>query len=124
MNLSKRIWFLVYVFLLIIFQSCGNDRQIESTKTLRIQVNNEPDILNPALSRVSVSTFIEHMMNRPLATWDDHNQSWIPVLVQSYRPRETVKGVEYPLALRREARWSDGHQVDLRDLMYTLKMGL
>lgn len=124
MNLSERIWFLVYVFLLIIFQSCGNDRQIESTKTLRIQVNNEPDILNPALSRVSVSTFIENMMNLPLATWDDHNQSWIPVLVQSYRPRETVKGVEYPLALRREARWSDGHQVDLRDLMYTLKMGL
>ena len=124
MNLSKRILVLVCFFLLALFQACMNNRATEITKTLRIQVNNEPDILNPVLSRLSVSTFIESMMNLPLATWDDQNKSWLPVLVQSYEPRKANEGVEYSLILRPEVRWSDGRRVNLTDMLYTLKMGL
>ena len=123
----KRInhgWDIISGFLLVLVFSCSQDEVPVQSNSLRIQVNNEVDILNPALSRLSVSTFIENQMSLPLAKWDEDGKEWIPVLVQSYQPHITKQGVDYPLTTRVQARWSDGHPISLNDILYTIKMGL
>ncbi|HLU92557.1 MAG TPA: ABC transporter substrate-binding protein [Membranihabitans sp.] len=117
-------WGLFSGLVLLLFWSCGQEAIPERSNLLRIQVSGEVDILNPALSRLSVSTFIEKQMLLPLAKWDNQTKTWIPVLIQSYQPRITRDGVDYPLTTRLQARWSDGHPVTLNDIVYTIKMGL
>lgn len=124
MNSQKYIFGTLILVQLIIFHSCQRDVSTQNTNILRIQVNHEPDLLNPALSRLSVSTFIESMITLPLAIWNNDELSWVPVLVESYQPQKNETGVEYSLIMRPEAQWSDGYPLTLRDLMFTMKMGL
>lgn len=124
MNLINHVWVIISLVLLISAFSCSQDEMPTESNSIRIQVNSGVDILNPALSRLSVSTFIENQMSLPLAEWDDENMNWVPVLIQSYEPRMTEKDVEYSLVIRPEARWSDGQPVQLDDILFTIKMGL
>ncbi len=124
MNWDKNLRGFATICILCIISSCSVDQITKSESRLRIQVNSEIDILNPALSRLSVSTFVEGQMALPIAKWDEKSQDWVPVLVQNYEPRITGDGVQYPLCLRPEARWSDGTPITIQDLEYTIKMGL
>ena len=112
------------IFLILLHQACSDGGLTQDTKTVRIQVRNEPDILNPALSRLSVSTSIEELMTMPLATWDSDRGEWQPILTGSFERKITETEINYPLLIRPEARWSDDQPITTRDLMLTLKMGL
>lgn len=124
MSLRKYIFGSLFSILLFALYSCQQNQPTQNTNILRIQVNHEPDVLNPALSRLSVSTFIESMISLPLATWNNDELSWVPVLIEAYDPHKTDDGVEFVLNLRPEAEWSDGQPLTGNDVMYTLKMGL
>lgn len=124
MNVKKYVWGISTFLVLYLASSCGVEEPPVVRTNLRIQVGNEIDILNPALSRLSVSTFVESQMTLPLAHWDEEDRRWIPVLVQSYNPRFTEQGVEYALRMRPQARWSDGTPITIQDLEFTIKMGL
>lgn len=116
-----------YVFILSLYfllLACQISEQRESTNILRIQIDNSPDKLNPALSRLSVSTFIEKLMYLPVARWNPTANKWDPVIVETYSPQVAESGIRYSLVVRKEARWSDGNPIAINDLLYTLKIGV
>ncbi len=124
MNMNKYVWGWVCLIMGCIILACNEEKPITQSRPLRVQISHEIDILNPALSRLSVSTFVESQLALPVAKWDESLRDWIPVLVESYKPEKTQDGVRYVLKLRPEARWSDGTPITVSDFLFTLKMGL
>ncbi|MBY5958283.1 hypothetical protein KUV50_09085 [Membranicola marinus] len=124
MKLCKFNFGSIFIVCLVAFYACQHHPPSQSTNILRVQVKHAPDIINAALSRLSVSSFIENTMSLPLAVWNEESMSWLPVLIDDYEPRKTKGGIDFMLHLRPEAQWSDGVSISTQDLMYTLKMGL
>jgi len=124
MKPNQLLWAIYTFGLLTLFQSCSQEPARSSSNTIRIQVANDVDILNPVLSRLSVSTFAENQLYLPLAKWDESSDQWKPVLVRSYHPQLSGDSVQYTLVFRPEAHWSDREKIDVEDLLYTVKMGL
>lgn len=105
--------------------ACQKGDSIKHTNTLRIQVPNSPDILNPVLSRTDVSRQIETLMYLPLAIFEGEENQWIPVLASEYSAESLTDGsAVYRMKMRPRATWSDGRTVTAEDVLFTLKMSL
>jgi len=110
---------------LFLTSSCQKESVSENTHTLKIQVAQSPDILNPVISRTNVSRQIEDLMFLPLARFDEDQSRWISVLTEKFEVTSSPdSGIIYKMRMHPEARWSDGEKIEIEDIVFTLKMGL
>ncbi|GAA5219519.1 ABC transporter substrate-binding protein [Membranihabitans marinus] len=116
--------FVCILFIVFNLFQCKDPVERSTLNVIKIQINSEPDILNPAISRKTVSSQIESQMYLPLAEIDDHTGEWIPILLNQWKVTHNDDGVRYELILNKDAYWSDGKAIDKADLIYTLVMGL
>lgn len=108
-----------------LFTACDSPSKDSSANLVTIQVSGGPDILNPMISRLSVSSEIESLLYLPLAFWDYTEDRWVPVLLEKFEPEKNeADDTEYRLQVRPEAAWSDGQPLTEEDLEFTLKLSL
>src|SRR5690625_451284 len=74
----------ITMLFLFLTSSCQKESVSENTHTLKIQVAQSPDILNPVISRTNVSRQIEDLMFLPLARFDEDQSRWISVLSEKF----------------------------------------
>lgn len=125
MNGRHLLFVFAFLSALCLTSACQNEDSFEHTNSLRIQVPNPPDILNPILSRTDVSRQIETLMYLPLAIYNGDENQWIPVLTKHYEVESLNDGgVIYRMTMHPDARWSDGELIKIDDVLFTLKMSL
>lgn len=125
MNGSPLLVIFVLLSVFALTPACQKGDSIKHTNTLRIQVPNSPDILNPVLSRTDVARQIETLIYLPLAVYEAKENQWIPVLTAEYSAESLTDGsAVYRMRMRPGAKWSDGRTVTAEDVLFTLKMSL
>lgn len=112
------------LFMLIV--GCRNEPE-QASFGVTIRLPNEPESLNPIVSRSIYASQIEGLVMPCLAEYDPVSMTLSPLLVteipvEEANPRQPDgKGSMFRLALRPEATWDDGKPVTSADYLFTLK---
>lgn len=106
--------------------SCKSDIKDDSF-VLRIRIQDEPDCLNPIVSKSSLATQIEVMIMPPLFEFDPSNpQQFSPILIQSLTQAQKINDsiTSYTYEIIPEAVWEDGTAVSAKDVYFTILAAL
>ena len=129
-SLFFRIFFFGSLLCLSVW-SCQSDvSSAQASDSLHIRITEEPDRLNPMLSKLAVSSQIENMTFLPLADFNPVTLELEPVLLVSH-PSETViqtgklqGSARYSMEILPEARWDNGTPVTGNDYEFTMRAAL
>ncbi len=129
MNTSYLIRF-CFIFFLFYFIACKSDQPSESSFTVRVRLNDEPDRLNPILSTTSGATHINKFIFQPLAEFNPFSMDYEPILLEDL-PLPTIiengpyKGeLKYLFKIRDEAKWDNDTPITGKDVVFTAKCAL
>ena len=108
------------------FSGCVSESDVNNDE-LVVRLGEEPERLNPIISRSSISHQIEYLIFQPLAEIDPISLEFeavllekMPMLVQDERDDLGVVD-RLDLRIRPGARWTDGTPVTYRDVLFTFK---
>jgi len=113
--------------LLLLIAGCRNE-PVRTSYAVTIRLPNEPESLNPIISRSIYASQIEGLVMPCLAEYDPVSMTLSPLLVTEIPVEETNpdpangKGSSmFRMTLRPEATWDDGQPVTSADYLFTLK---
>ena len=119
-------WLLTILSLLQLV-SCQKEAPPLNNAEIKIRLAQEPDRLNPMLSRQATSTEIERYMFSPLQDYDPQSLQFKPVLIED-PPKITAitegpfkGGLLYEMRILDSARWEDGEPITASDYLFTMK---
>ncbi len=122
--------------LAILAVGCGEDSNTQEKTTYdldrpineaRLQLDAEPDRLNPLLTTSNYSNTVISQIFQYLIALNPASMEFEPQLAQSRAVVEKITdgpyagGASYTFEIRPEARWSDGSAVTAEDYIFTLK---
>lgn len=122
--------FLPFLILVIGLGACSGPKQDLSMDRVVIRLAQEPNRLNPVLSRTSAEREVGEYLFLSLADYDPVTLELVPVLLTSLPSEREVKegnGRSYAvfdMEILPEAVWSDGTGMTGSDLEFTIKMAL
>lgn len=112
---------------LLLMAGCKS-KSTEDAFEITVLLQNEPDNLNPILSKSSYANQIEGLTITAMAEYDPITLKLTPFLLKEL-PVATPnpespggKGVKMDLEFRPEANWSDGKPITADDYLFTLKV--
>jgi len=91
----------------------------ESRADLRIANGTEPKSLDPQLITGNIESYIAGSLFEGLAYYDAKTVKPVPGAAESWDI--SPDGLRYTFHIRKNARWSDGHQVTAGDFVYSWK---
>lgn len=121
---NRRLWIALWACIATVPAGAGTTPQPRSGGQVVIGIQQEPDILNPALTSMISSEDVLAVLNATPLDVDDHGKL-IPILAEEVptvgnggisRDGKTVR-----LRFRRNAKWHDGQPVTSTDLKFTWK---
>lgn len=119
-------WLVRTCFCLLAFAGCKSV-STDDTFEITVLLQNEPDNLNPILSKSSFASQIEMLLIPPMAEYDPLTLQFSPFLL-SELPTPVPnpdspggKGTKLDIHIRPEANWADGKPITAQDYLFTLK---
>lgn len=122
----KNIHGFIFLFAILYLCGCQNTPATQNNELI-IRLAEEPERLNPILSRSSAASQIENQLFQPLAEIDPVSLEFEPVLLTEIPKLVPVNrpdlGVvdRLDLRLKEDAEWADGKPVTYEDVLFTLK---
>lgn len=117
---------------LLIFEACKRETKNANWKyqdnTVRVRLANDPDAINPLLSRNSYSRYVHERIFLPLMDYNPKTLVYEPVLVKAAPTAVEVTespyagGMAYTYEIRDEATWDDGSPITAADIDFTVKL--
>lgn len=106
--------------------SCTSEKETsEENFEVDVILREEPDRLNPMLSKSSMATQIESQILLPLMEYNPENLQIQPVLVKDQPVVvESDSNTSFTYEIREEAVWADGQPVTADDYLFTIKAAL
>lgn len=117
--------------LLLIFTSCGEDQKPTDSSNFEqivIQMNEEPQRLNPILASSSYETEVFEYLFTSLCDYNPTTLKLEPVLVTEVPAGEVIptsdstKKTKYNVTIVPEAKWKDGSSITGYDFEFTMKL--
>jgi len=97
------------------------ERRPTGPQEFRININGEPDKIDPGNSSFADEIAVIHQVFRPLYYFD-HNLNIVPSVAQSHDV--SADGLTYTFKLRDDVKYSDGQKVVAKDIEYALQRHL
>ena len=122
---------LLWILVLTTLVNCQSPSDSETLdEGVHIRLANEPDRLNPMLSRQGSATEIERYIFSPLEFYDPTTLQLRPVLLKERARVSTIQegpsrgGLRYEMEILDEATWDDGSPITGHDYLFTMKAAL
>ena len=109
------------IWVLLLFLSLVDCTRGWDQSALRVQLANEPVSLDPTFAEDGVSLQILYNTSEGLVGYDDHGVLK-KRLAESYAI--SSQGKRYEFILKKEARWSDGRPVEVKDFITSFRRAL
>ncbi len=119
---------LLAAFIVLLLCGCQRESAIQKSEKfeLRVRLVNEPDRLNPILSRQPEATQIERRLFLALADYHPQTLELEPILIKEMPQITPVsmdlsKGLSYQFEILEDAKWDDQSPITGHDVAFTFK---
>lgn len=121
MKLRRLLSALLVACMLLVFPSCGQQKNEAADKTIQYYIDQEPQTLDPQVATDSSATLTIGALYEGLARLDQNGKA-APGVAESWSSNEAA--TVFTFHLRENAVWSDGQPVTAADFVFAFRRAL